>query len=118
MTSLTFNDKQLIITIEGVDKLLAFKGEVKIPLSHITHVQVNHEGLMDFRAATFGIGTIFAGRIQTGTFTENGQKSFWDVHDIQKTILLTLQDDDYTKVVVEVVNPEKAVQAIQEKIGA
>jgi hypothetical protein len=116
MTSLTFNNQELIINVEGLDKLLAFKGEVSIKLAHIKNVEVNHEGLMDFKDATFGIGTIFAGRIQTGTFKEDGQKSFWDVHDIKKTVLLTLHDDEYNKVIIEVDNPEEAVQAIQEKI--
>jgi hypothetical protein len=30
---------------------------------------------MDYKHAAFGIGTIFAGRIMTGTFKENGERS-------------------------------------------
>lgn len=113
MTSLTCTDNELVITVEGIDKLLAFKGEVKLELAHIKNVEVNHEGLMDFKTATFGIGTIFAGKIQAGTFKENGEKSFWDVHDITKTILLTLEDDVYSKVIIEVEDPEEAVAKIK-----
>jgi hypothetical protein len=116
MTSIAFNDQELIITIIGLDKLLAFKGEVKIKLAHIESVALNHEGLMAFKNATSGIGTIFANRIQAGTFKEGGNKSFWDVHDIKKTILLTLSDDKYSKIIIEVENPEETVKAIKDKL--
>ena len=117
MTTLSFNDHELVISIVGLDKLLAFRGEVRIELSHIQSVEAYHEGLMDFKVATFGIGTIFAGRVQTGTFKEAGEKSFWDVHDVDKTILLTLKDDKYSKVVIEVEDPSEAVKSIRVKIA-
>ena len=117
MTSLTFNDQELVINVEGIDKLLAFKSEVRVKLAHIKHVEINREGLMDFKVASFGIGTIFAGKVQAGTFKENGEKSFWDVHHIDKTIVLTLEDDEYGKVVIEVEDPSSAVRMIQEKIA-
>jgi hypothetical protein len=71
---------------------------------------------MDFRHATFGIGTIFAGHVQIGTFKENGEKSFWDVYDPEKAILITLKHDIYSKLVIEVEHPEEVIRQIQSKI--
>jgi hypothetical protein len=117
MTSVSINDQELTLHVEGLDKLLAFKGEVKIALAHIKSVALYHEGFMNFKHATFGIGTIFANKIQAGTFKEDGEKSFWDVHDINKTVVLTLSDDAYSRIIIEVADPGETVKAIQAKIA-
>jgi hypothetical protein len=113
MTSITCDDKNLIIMVEGLDKLLAFKGHITIPLEHVEKIEINTEPLMDFKHATFGIGTIFAGRIQTGSFSEEGQKSFWDVRDPQNAILITLKDEEYGKIITEVESPEQTISEVQ-----
>ena len=117
MTKATITNKELIITVEGLDKLLAFKGHVTIPLAHIEKVAHNTQGLMDFRDAAFGIGTIFAGMIQAGTFSEDGKKSFWDVRDPKKALLITLRDDAYDKLVIEVENPDEVARLISDAIA-
>lgn len=117
MTTITINDKELIISVEGLDKLLAFKGYVTIPLEHVQKVERNPEPLMKARYAVFGIGTIFAGKIQAGTFSEHGEKSFWDVRNPKKALLITLKDDTYSKLVIEVENPDETIKQIQTKIG-
>jgi hypothetical protein len=117
MTIAEVKGEDLVITVEGIDKLLAFKGHVTIPLAHIVRVEQDPGPLMPIRYSFFGIGTIFAGRIQTGTFTQEGEKSFWDVHDIRKAILITLKDDEYAKLVIEVENPEETINTIQERIA-
>jgi hypothetical protein len=117
MTTVACTDKDLIINVEGLDKLLAFKGHVTIPFAHIIKVEHNTEPLMDFKHATFGIGTIFAGRIQAGSFKEDGEKSFWDVRDPKKAILITLKDEEYGKLLIEVENPEETIKSIVANIG-
>jgi hypothetical protein len=113
MTIITCNDKDLTINVEGIDKLFAFKGHVTIPLKHVEKIEKNTEPLMDFRHAAFGIGTIFANRIQTGSFSEDGEKSFWDVRDPQKAILITLKDEEYSKIIAEVEDPMKTIGEVQ-----
>jgi hypothetical protein len=117
MTTITWTDTDMIINIEGLDKLLAFKGKVTIPLAHIVKVEHNTKPLMDFKHATFGIGTIFAGRIQAGSFKEDGEKSFWDVRDPKKAILITLKDEEYGKLLVEVDNTDEVMKALEASIN-
>jgi len=113
MTAITFNQQSLTVKLKGIDRLLAFKGRVEIPLADIEKAEHNDQPVMDFRHATFVIGTIFAGRVQIGTFKENGKKSFWDVHDPKKAILITLKHDTYSKLVIEVEHPEDIIKQIQ-----
>jgi hypothetical protein len=118
MVTVSFDKQNLLLNVESYDKILAFKGHVEIPLVHITKVELNTGPTMDFRYATFGIGTIFAGRIQTGTFKEKEEKSFWDVHDPEKAILITLKNDQYSKLVIEVEQPTETIKEIREKLKA
>lgn len=117
MTSTTINDQELTINVEGIDKLLAFKGSITIPVEHVVGAEMNSEPLMDFKHATFGIGTIFAGKIMTGTFKEDGETSFWDVRDPQKAIVITLADESYQKLIIEVEDPAATVQEINAKVA-
>jgi hypothetical protein len=117
MTSVTCTDQDLVINVEGIDKLLAFKGHVTIPLAHVEKVEHNSEPLMDFKHATFGIGTIFAGRIQAGSFKEDDEKSFWDVRDPKKAILISLKEEEYGKLLIEVEDPEETIKIIEARIG-
>lgn len=113
MTTIVFDQQNMILTVEGIDKLLSFKGSITIPLAHVANVKLNTEPLMDFKHAAFGVGTIFAGRIQAGSFKEAGEKSFWDVRDPKKAILISLKDEKYSKLIVEVEKPEETIRAIE-----
>jgi len=117
MTIATVQDQQLIIDVEGIDKLLAFKGHVTIPLEHVTGVEPYNGELMDYRDSAFGIGTIFAGKIQTGTFKENGEKSFWDVRDPHKALIISLNHDELSKLIIEVEQPDETIAAIRGAIA-
>ncbi len=117
MTSVEIKDENVIIHVDGIDKLLAFKGSVTIPLAHVSGVAMNTEPLMDYRHAAFGIGTIFAGRIQTGTFKEEGQKSFWDVRDPKKAIVITLKDETYGKLIIGVEDLDKTVDLMKSRLS-
>ena len=54
-------------------------------------------------------GTHIPFLITAGTFINNGNKVFWDVCDLNKTIIVELKDEEYHKLVIEVANPEKAI---------
>ncbi|MDR3292187.1 MAG: hypothetical protein LBT10_08595 [Methanobrevibacter sp.] len=51
-----------------------------------------------------------------GTFIEHDKKVFWDVHTTNKSIALTLDNDFYAKVYIEVDNPQEAVDTINEAL--
>lgn len=53
------------------------------------------------------------GVITAGTFYQHGQRIFWDVHHPEKTVVIQLHDERYNELIVEVADPEAAVQLIQ-----
>ena len=57
------------------------------------------------------------GVITAGTFYQEGERVFWDVHDPEKTVVIRLKDERYARLVIEVEDPLATVAAIQEALG-
>ena len=61
-------------------------------------------------------GTCMPGVITAGSFYQDGEKVFWDVHDPEKTVVIHLRDEKYSRLVVEVEDPPATVEAIQKTL--
>jgi hypothetical protein len=57
------------------------------------------------------------GVITAGTFYQEGERVFWDVHDPEKTVVIRLKDERFVRLVIEVEDPPATVAAIQEALG-
>lgn len=62
------------------------------------------------------VGTNVPGVITAGTFYQDGERIFWDVHDSNKTILIDLRNEKYQQLIVEVSDPEAAVQSLKSEL--
>ena len=58
-----------------------------------------------------------AGVITAGTFHQEGERVFWDVHDPEKTVVIQLRDERYVRLVIEVEDPHATAAAIQGALG-
>ena len=111
MVDISFTDDTLILTILGLDQLWTFTHQLAIPFAHIRGVyanptiDANHPGL---RLP----GAYFPGVITAGTFYQDGQRLFWDVHDPAHAIVIELHDERFDQLIVEVADPEGVVRAI------
>jgi hypothetical protein len=56
------------------------------------------------------------GVLSAGTFHHQGDRVFWDVHDPDKAIAISLKDDRYARLVVEVDDPVATLAAITKAI--
>ena len=99
--------------MQGLHKLRAFKSELLIPRSHILGVRQDADAarhLSGIRA----LGTSFPGLIQAGTFYLDGlggghKPSFLDVSNKANTVVVTLQDETYQQLIIEVADPATVV---------
>jgi hypothetical protein len=57
------------------------------------------------------------GVITAGTFYQEGERVFWDVHDPEKTVVIRLKDERYAQLVIEVEDPPATIAAIHEALG-
>jgi hypothetical protein len=110
-------DDALVVTVEGADKLWSLHSRLSIPVAHLVGADREAD---EARKWLHGIrvgGTHVPGLISAGTFHSDGQWVFWDVHDPDKAIAIHLRDERYGKLVVEVADPDEAVDRIRAAIG-
>jgi hypothetical protein len=60
------------------------------------------------------IGTDVPGLFAAGTFYYHGELVFWDVVHPERTIIVSLVHERYTKLIVEVENPESSAVTLRE----
>ncbi|MGI8991539.1 MAG: hypothetical protein ACR2I2_18405 [Bryobacteraceae bacterium] len=117
MTTLKIEDGNLIINVQGADQLWALKSRLIIPLKHITGVSYEPEIARGWWHGFKLPGTQVPGVITAGTFYRHGEWTFWDVHNPENTIKISLKDEHYQNLVVEVKDPEKAIAEINAGLG-
>jgi hypothetical protein len=112
MTTLRIENGELIITVEGMDKVWALKSHLSIPLAHIAGVSHEPEIAKGWWHGVRLPGVQIPGVLTAGTFYQHGEWAFWDVHDPEKCIMITLHDEGYQKLIIEVADPQKAITDI------
>jgi hypothetical protein len=60
------------------------------------------------------LGTELPGLFAGGTFHHQGELVFWDVRDVSKAIIISLDHERYRKLIVEVADPDETVAVLQE----
>jgi len=58
-------------------------------------------------------GTSIPGVLTAGTFYQDGKRVFWDVHSPENTIVIELKDEWYNELIVEVADPQVAVELVK-----
>ena len=118
MTDISFEEHKIIIKIEGIDKILSLKSEISVPIEHILSVSKAD----DIAQKWLGIkgikklaGSNLPGVISEGTFYDKG-RVFLDIHHPENTILLTLRNDKYKEIIVEVKDRDNVINEISQYI--
>ena len=112
MARIELTANMLVVHITGVDRFLAFKGQLEIALTHVIGAEANPEIAKAWWKGWKAPGANIPGVVTAGTFYRDGKRMFWDVHDPEKTIVIRLADDEYDAVVVEVEEPTATAEAI------
>lgn len=113
-TILELTPDTLVVNIDGADKLWALKSRLAIPLANVLGAR---EARDEARRWLHGIrlgGTHLPGVIYAGRFFSHGEMVFWDVHDPDKAIAIDLRDGHYGHLVIEVDDPEREIERIQQ----
>lgn len=118
MTEIECTEQALVVHIQGADKFWALKSQMQVPWSHVLFAEqdpavVEHWDTLDWSALR-APGTYFPGVIKAGSFRSSGQWMFCDVHDPHNAITIRLADEQYTRLVVEVADPDATISAIEQ----
>jgi len=95
-----------------MDKIWAIKSSLAIPLEHIAGVSLDPPGVHDWWKGLRMGGTQLPGLI-AGTFLYHNERVFWDVHDPSRAIGISLHDERYNELIIEVESPGDVVEMIR-----
>ncbi|MGS2805897.1 hypothetical protein [Nocardia sp. MW-W600-9] len=112
MAEVVIDGGNLIVRMEGLDKLWALKSHLSIPLANVRGATVD-PGIVKERKGIRAPGTHLPGVITAGTFHIDGERVFWDVRDGAKAVVIELADERYARLIVEVDDPAATVALIE-----
>jgi hypothetical protein len=113
VTDVEISEGNLVLTVEGLDKFLALRSHLTVPLKHITDVRPEPDALSAIDKGWKVAGAGIPGVLQAGIFQSSEGRGFWDVHRGGHAIAITLSDESYGELVVDVDDPEAAVARIK-----
>lgn len=113
MTEYEIREGKLELSVQGLDRLWALKSHLSIPLSDITDVAADPEQGAQALAGIKVGGARIPGLLQAGSFIGGDGWVFWDVHRPGHAIVISLQHEHYSKLVVDVEDPGAAVMEIK-----
>jgi len=117
VTEVEITQDALIVHVKGMDRLWSLKSRLEIPLSHVLGAEADPKVASEHSRGLRAPGTHLPGVITAGTFYQEGDRVFWDVHDPEKAIVIRLKDERYARLVIEVDDPPATVAAIEEASG-
>ncbi len=105
MVTVTRAGSMLRFEIEGFDKVLALKGHLELPLTHVRSARVDPDAAKGWWHGVRLPGTDIPGFVTAGSFYQSGRMVFYDVHHAEHAIVVELADDSYDRLIVEVRDP-------------
>lgn len=113
MAELVVEGDELVVRLRPVEKLEGAHGELKVPLSSVTSVEV----LDDAMGAVHGfklIGARIPGSVAVGTFSSGDARIFAVVHhDTPRGVKVDLQGTHYDQLIVGCDDPEAVVARLR-----
>lgn len=113
MVNVTVSGDRAIFEVEGLHKLWSLRSRLEIPLAHITDVEHEPEQVGRWWHGWKLMGTDMPGLFAAGTFYYQGELVFWDVRDVARTITVSLADERFKKLIIEVEDPRETVTLLR-----
>src|SRR5580765_6828172 len=113
MVDITIEGDRAVFNVEGLHKLWSLRSRLEIPLDHIVGVEADPNQVGTWWHGFKVIGSDVPGLFAAGTFYYHGELVFWDVRDVEKTIIVSLDHERYKKLIIEVADPETVAARLQ-----
>lgn len=109
MVDISIENGRVHFEVKGWDKLWALHSRLEIPLEHIHAVRADPEPAKGWWHGLRLPGTQIPGLLTAGSFYQDGEWVFYDVHHPDNTVVLELDHEHYKRLVIEVADPSAAV---------
>ena len=110
----SFEDDQLLVEPVGIDKVLGFENCLKIPLHHVVDASLDNGEDNQFVWRKLGYGGI---NKKVGTFSSKGQDYFYNFDRSKAAIVISLQNEKFSRLVLDVDEPNQVITDINAKVA-
>jgi len=119
MAQIDIRDGNLVVTVKGIRRFLTLKKELVFPLERVKGATHDPSVNADFpRGWEKRKGTNIFNTYYGGTYRQAGETIFWDVWKPENTVVITLDDDNYQRLMVDTDNPRDIVRMIESALQA
>lgn len=113
MVTVTSKDGTFIFEIKGLHKIWALESEIIVVKEKVIRAYQDKDEFTFWKGFRMP-GTEIPGLIAAGTFYKKG-RNFWDVINKNNAIVVELENHYFNKLIIEVENPEKAMNLLNAK---
>jgi phage terminase large subunit-like protein len=118
MASVEVGRQELYVEMQGLDKLWSLHSKLEIPLAHVAGARVDPDEARQASGTGIKAGGARVGdHLVAGTFRQEGAYVFWDVHDLDRSVIIDLHDERYARLVLEVDDPAAVAAEINRAVG-
>lgn len=117
MVTIKIDGDKALFEVQGWDKLWSLRSRLEIPLSHIKGARIDPAPAMGWFQGLKLAGTDVPNMFRAGTFYQQGELVFWDVHEPKNTIVIDLDHERYKKLIIEVADAEQEIKKINQRTG-
>jgi hypothetical protein len=111
MVNLEISRDDVTINVIGLHKIWALTSMIHFKRRNV--VSVTKTGQEIQPPQLFRIGTAIPGFISAGTLSGLGRKECWDRTKKGRGICIELADAEYTRIVVDVMDPDESIHRLQ-----
>jgi hypothetical protein len=109
MVEINVNEEKLILSIKGKYFVKPFE----FPWENVTGVEIDSALARDWIRKRDFLAKSVPALNREGVYYEDGNCTFWEIQNPNRTIVIYLQNEPYEKMVVEVENPNLAIEVIE-----
>lgn len=109
--TLQMEDEELVVRLDGWQRWVALKREVRAPLGSVTSAFISINGDTLKRGHRWP-GSHVQGRMHAGTWKSKGATDFWMVDNLREVLVIEFADQVYDKWLLNVDDPEGWVRRL------
>ncbi|MFD1126457.1 hypothetical protein ACFQ22_14025 [Lentilactobacillus raoultii] len=118
MNQIKFVDKQLMVTISGLDRLWGFKSRLQLPLIHVSEMAVESRSQLKrdgkWRVIKWRLLGLGLPKKQVGTFYGNRKLSYLNVQGDAPILFIRLNHEKYDYLFLTVNDPMEILRKYQQ----
>ncbi|SRR5579875_846714 len=108
--------KNVLFQLHGIDRILAIKSSLKVPVEHIIDVSTERADWQAFKQLKLA-GSNIPGVVKDGRYySPKDGWLFYEMHDPDKCVTVTLKDEKYNRIIFEVQDKEESANKLRKLI--